>query len=200
MNVYAAVVAAAAVVVAAVPAAAADRRDVPYAAMSLGWHGPEDETTGNAGATVRRDDGFGAHAALGHAYNQFRGEAEIGWYRGNASPGGRTDTISLIAGLYYDIDTGTPFKPYVGGGVGLARVGFTNVTVPGLGTVDDNAWAMAWQLGMGVAYGLSDNVDLYAGYRWFDVANVKMETSDGSRFKLDDFGSHNVELGIRLRF
>jgi len=196
-----AIAAVAAVVFATAPTAFAEElRDFPYAAMSLGWHGPDDESTGNTNAIVRREDGFAAHAALGHTYRQFRAEAEAGWNRGAAGLTGRTDTASLTANIYYDIDTGTPLTPYIGGGAGLARVAFANVAVPGLGTIDDDVWGLAWQLGIGVSYGLSDKVDLYAGYRWFDVANVKMDTNNGSRVKLDDFGSHNVELGIRFRF
>ncbi|MDA8231913.1 MAG: porin family protein [Magnetospirillum sp.] len=175
--------------------------DAPYVSGSLGWHMPLDESIDNVDTSVRRGDGFALHGAIGHQYRQWRAEAELGWYRGGAGTNdGQSDTASAMVNAYYDFDTGTGFSPFVGGGVGLGWIDYSNVNVAGLGSINDNQVGLAWQLMAGLGYSLTDALMLYGDYRWFDIANVKMETAAGYQAKFADFGSHNVELGIRYRF
>jgi len=104
-----------------------------------------------------------------------------------------------MANAFYDVPTGTRLRPYVGGGLGMAVVNFSDVTVPTIGTFNDNEVGVSWQGLVGLEYDLADGMTLTGGYRWFDVFNLKMQTGP-SRVSLDGFGSHNLELGLRYRF
>lgn len=42
-------------------------------------------------------------------------------YRGEVSQRARVESDTAFLNLYYDLDTGTRFKPYIGGGVGVAQ-------------------------------------------------------------------------------
>ena len=73
---------------------------------------------------------------------------------------------------YFDIPTKTAFRPYVGAGIGLARIrGRVN-------WVDDE-WldvkgktTRAWQVGAGIGYNVTKNVTLDVGYRYVNNGNV----------------------------
>lgn len=193
-----AIIAAAGLVAAAAPAALAQSEaDFPYASFSAGWYHPLSEGTGNLETTVNRDDGPTLHVALGHKYRDFRAEAEVGWAYGGVGSHGGSNTASLMINAYYDLDTGTPVVPFVGVGAGMAYIDFDGVTVPGLGSFKDYDVDLAWQGILGLGYKLEDDLVLFGAYRFFDASNVKMHTESGTRVKLDGFGSHNVEIGIR---
>jgi opacity protein-like surface antigen len=69
---------------------------------------------------------------------------------------------NLLGNLWYDVDTGSSFTPYVGGGVGY---GHTVVTSDG---VDQEMTSSGWlyQLGAGVRVAAADNIALDLGYRY----------------------------------
>jgi len=107
---------------------------------------------------------------------------------------------SLMLNLYYDFDTGTKFNPYFGGGIGLARV-------EGKVKEDGESYSkkannLAWQLGAGVAYALTDNVSIDAGYRYTDMGDVEKTISGpGGYIKAKfDVSAHEFLLGLRYKF
>lgn len=78
----------------------------------------------------------------------------------------RTDVQFLLANAFFDIDTGTPVMPYLGAGVGAARV--TGILDDLCGCVSGGSRVRlvpAAQLGAGVRIALSDPVSLDIGYR-----------------------------------
>lgn len=138
------------------------------------------------------DNTWGVRAAYGVStplsYGGLRGEFELGW-NDDASKSGssafkiktpvdinynvETSIYSAMANVYYDLDTGTNFTPYVGAGLGYARVESTaSVGEVGL-KQKSSADNLAWNVGLGVAYKVSDNLSLDAGYRYTDYGNVK---------------------------
>lgn len=181
-------------------AAAADKPpDAPYGTFSLGWYHPEDVGVEGTNTTVKRGDGVSVRGALGHQYHDFRAEVELGWHQGSAGVDGDSSTYSLMANAYWDADTGSAWRPYVGAGAGLAEMTFDGVQVPGLGRVNDNHLGLAWEVMAGISWQWHDDMALTLGYRWFDVPNVKVDLDGGPNIRLGDFGSHQVEVGIRYR-
>lgn len=127
----------------------------------------------------------------------------------------RIDVFTAMANAYYDIDFGMPFIPYVGGGLGWARVktDSLNIVGGGLGLVSTEPGTtrdqFAWSLMAGVAYKLDRNWSVDLGYRYLDAG--KAETSgrgyDATGAFLasvaktrQELHLHEVSLGVRYQF
>ena len=61
---------------------------------------------------------------------------------------------------YYDIDTGTKFTPYVGAGIGMARL---KAKIDDETDFSKSKTTFAWQVGAGISYAMTENVSLDAG-------------------------------------
>jgi len=113
---------------------------------------------------------------------------------------------TLFFNAYYDFHTGTPFTPYLGGGVGLAFINtratnqgsaMMDITLPGWGpfpgTDPYDSWKtstgsvtrtnFAWNIGAGVAYNFTENIALDLGYRFVGLGHVQTKT--GSAMSMD---------------
>lgn len=108
----------------------------------------------------------------------------------------KMENNSVMLNAYYDIDTGTKLTPYVGAGIGMARL---KASLKG---DDANAskskTTFAWQVGAGVSYAMTDNLALDAGYRYTDADEVNVK-NDGSNNKFEA-KSHEFLLGARYTF
>lgn len=161
--------------------------------------------------------------AVGHSFGEFRLEAEAfisnstkARYTGtgtttiknmpqNGDSGTFTGTdwqesIKYVAGFvnaYYDIDTmGNGFRPYIGAGIGVARVsssitaaqtatGFTsattnttNTTAPANGdaaftAVRKNGVNFAFNLAAGVIYDINDQFYINLGYKYLNLGKAR---------------------------
>ena len=90
------------------------------------------------------------------------------------------ETQSVMLNGYYDIDTDTKLTPYVGAGIGYAKIKGKLLVDALSASEDDNSFA--WQVGAGVGYALTDSVTVDAGYRYVDYGDfsnddVKIDTS-----------------------
>ena len=105
----------------------------------------------------------------------------------------KVETQSVMLNGYYDFDTGTKLTPYVGAGIGYAKVKGT-LYVSGVkdGSIDDNNFA--WQAGFGAGYALTDNVTFDAGYRYVDYGDF---TEDSVKV---DTSAHELYAGLRYSF
>jgi len=103
---------------------------------------------------------------------------------------------SVMLNAYYDIDTGTKFTPYVGAGIGMARL--KGKVAEADGSISKSETSFAWQVGAGVTYAMTDNVSLDAGYRYTDSGDVTIK-EDWGKAKFDST-SHEFLLGARYAF
>jgi opacity protein-like surface antigen len=86
---------------------------------------------------------------------------------------GNVHTFTLMANVWYDFDhTDGWLKPYVGGGVGLAR---NRVQVGGGNILQGEEDNVAWQLGLGANVELDATTSLDIGYRYMDAGSVNVE-------------------------
>lgn len=150
--------------------------------------------------TVEADAGLGLRAALGTWLGRdVRGEVELA-YRVNdldqlcavscVAVSGEVSSLALLGNLYYDLPLTGPLRPYVGAGVGLARVELEE-SVDFFGDEDD---VLAYQALLGVAVPLTDALALQLGYRYF-------ATNDPTFNGVDvEYASHNLEAGLRIGF
>jgi opacity protein-like surface antigen len=166
--------------------------------------------------------------------NWFRADV-TGEYRGNSQflgtdritfPGGvGTDTYHasknewvVLANAYVDLGTWWCVTPFIGAGVGGARVSINNFTdqglanlgagaLPGLAFGDNvSKWNLAWALHAGVAYKVTPNFTVELAYRYLDLGSAvtgKGDTFDGilggrgRPFQFNDMTSQDIKLGVR---
>jgi opacity protein-like surface antigen len=170
----------------------------------------------------------------GYRFNNWFRVDITGEYRGNSTffgtdaitfPGGfGTDTYHatksewvVLGNAYVDLGTWWCMTPFIGAGVGTARVSIANFTdqgianngggaLPGLALADDVAkWNFAWALHAGVAYKVTPNFTVELAYRYLDMGNGltgDLRTFDGvnninnpTTFK--NITSHDLKLGVR---
>src|SRR5438552_11253195 len=174
---------------------------------------------------------------VGYKFNNWFRADVTGEYRGNSqffgtdrityAGGVGTDTYHatknewvVLANAYVDLGTWWCITPFIGAGVGGARVainGFTDqgivTPVPGPGPAlaslafGDNVsrWNFAWALHAGVAYRVTPNFTVELAYRYLDMGDGltgDLRTFDGTNnivnpttFK--SITSHDLKLGVR---
>jgi len=91
------------------------------------------------------------------------------------------------------------WTPYYGGGLGLGWVQVDELKVSGQLLSDDDAYGLAYQLGLGVDYALQDQFWLDMGYRFQGVWDVDFAETGGSSFSANIHG-HSLVLGLRIGF
>ena len=160
--------------------------------------------------------------------NWFRADL-TGEYRGNsqffgtdhltyAGPAYGVDTYNatknewvVLANAYVDLGTWWCITPFIGAGVGGARVainGFTDTNTPTGGVAfGDNVakWNFAWAAHAGVAYKVTPNFTVELAYRYLDMGDGL--TGDLRRFDgvntvnnpttFKNITSHDLKLGVR---
>lgn len=175
-----------------------------------GGYGQPHESDVLSGGTVQADaelDPSGAAAAaLGFEWvDGWRLEGELSWRRsdfdsidGVAVGDGRAEVYAAMFNIYYGLRKDAVVNPYLGAGMGAARLSVDDLAFGGA-QVDDAAVDFAWQAMAGVDFALSDSWVLSAEYRYFAVSEVKLTDSMQAPFKID-YGASTAMLGIRVRF
>lgn len=132
--------------------------------------------------------------------DSYSGKADNGGSRFNDGASGHVSATYLLANVWYDIDTGTSFTPYVGGGAGVAWVDASTKFSNDYGYTDGGL-GFAFQGGAGVTFDLTENIALDVGYRFKGIPNVNF-AGRGSIFSYDhgDLYSHNVQAGVIFKF
>ena len=195
----------------ATSAALAQQTSGPYVGIGGGANFARDADVSGTGidTSVEYDTGWAGVGSVGYGFgNGLRLELELGYrdndvdsISGQANGGGSTNVWSGMLNLLYDVSTGTPFTPYLGAGIGYARVKFKDVgPVNGAGaTIDDSDNVFAYQGILGVAYGLTENLKLALDYRYFGTQDPEFTTSTGTSVD-GEYAAHTVLLGLRWEF
>lgn len=175
---------------------------------------------GNPGATLvltnEVETGWGGQVALGYDFGRFRVEGEAGYTQNGSdryrvsSPftavipqDGTNEVLRFMGNGYFDITQGS-VKPYVGAGIGVARVHVVTVAATvreptPTRLIDDRDTVFAYQLMGGVAVGLTPRVRVFGQYRWLDAGTINGRDARGERFTRGISG-HNIDLGLRFAF
>lgn len=148
----------------------------------------------NATPKVRGETGWTVDAAVGRQidYN-FRAEGQLIYSNDEQKVGdGRIKVLAGLANAYYDFDTGTKLRPFVGAGVGIGQVKLEG------GAVDDDDTGFAYQLQTGVTYPINDRLSAQIGYRYLGVNNV--EVGSGAQAVRGDYHDQAVTVGLTYKF
>lgn len=161
-------------------------------------------------ASVKFDYDTGAVGTLAAGYATavgVRAELEAGYRWANDISGdndassrwtGNSRALSFMGNVYYDINTGTAFTPYIGVGAGVAQVKLTANDPANNYRVSDTDWVFAYQGIVGVSYSFTNNLAATLDYRYFDTIDSKFKGPNG-RVE-GEYASHSVLLGLRYSF
>ncbi len=175
---------------------------------------------GSATGSIDFDPGFGLSGAAGYSWGNFRLEGEIS-YRKNGLDEVQVDTLSVAGVLFtslgtfdidgdttalgfmangwYDVDTGTPWVPFLGAGLGVARLNIDIESIAGVATTyDESDNVFAYQAGAGVGYKVTPTTTVSLSYRFFGTADPEFD--DGVDKVDTEYSSHNIMVGILGRF
>jgi OmpA-OmpF porin, OOP family len=158
------------------------------------------------------DEDWMAGVGFGYAFqNGFRAEAELSYRSNEFGPepvgdpvdddvSGEASSWAAMLNGYYDFNRGGRFEPYIGLGVGAAKVD-VDLDAP-RGSADDTV--LAYQAMAGVAIGLTERLDLDIGVRYFAAPEIDTTEAFDSTLTLQesevDYEHTAVTLGLRWQF
>lgn len=121
---------------------------------------------------------------------------------GTANASGNLDNTSVMVNVLYDIQTDTPWVPFLGGGIGYSRVGMNKLETGSTTLVDSATNAFAYQFKGGVAYHFNDSMAATVLYRYFATDNLSFAGSSAApgTVKTGGIRSHNAEVGFQFNF
>ena len=142
--------------------------------------------------------GAGGAAGIGYDFGVIRLDGGVTYLstgirisrKGILDEDANEDTFTLLAATgnaWYDIDTGSPWTLYFGGGFGTANLGIHLVDIDVVDETDDpdytfSTWSLAFQAGAGIGYTIADFMVIDLGYRLLgsiDPELVKLGSIDG---------------------
>jgi len=162
--------------------------------------------------TVSFDRGYTYGATFGkHVFRNFRLEGELSSAKydannmedGTRASGPATGDLTatyLLANIWYDIPLKSKLAPYIGGGIGAARVAADVLFGGGVSGYQDGGTAFAYQLGLGFTYPVSKKLNLDVGYRYKAVPTVDFTGSGLSLPIFHDGALHSSNLQIGLMY
>lgn len=140
------------------------------------------------GADFDLKSGLVLNGAIGYNFGSARLEGAVGYQKHDFKD--MDDDLSLLTAMvnaYYDFDVDSSVKPYIMGGLGMARVDMS--------WTSDNEDVFAWQVGAGLGLNVADSTTLDLGYRY--LKPNEFDTHGLGDGKLE---CHNVMLGLRYQF
>ncbi len=187
----------------------------PYVSLGAGpqWlmnsknYERNEATEPSSSDTYRFDTGWAGVGAVGYGLgNGIRLEGELGYRHSgvkDANTGPSSGSVSawdLMANGLYDFNLGWPVTPYVGVGVGGARVSFNKVAEPEGGeSVDDTSTVFAYQGIAGLTYAINQNLKVDAGYRYFSTTTPHVKDTSGD-IEHAHYHDHTLLISLRWEF
>ena len=173
------------------------------------------DINGSGGRSSRTYNTVGGAFAVGYYLNRLdsrvplraeleyaaRGDVRASWDSGSHIGAGKFEALfnvqTLQANLYWDIDTGTPFKPFIGGGLGLSFI-YADYKTAGSSNYSDSTTGLAWNAGAGIAYDINESITVDLAYRFagYGHAEAKRVHSTTKNY----MSANEFLLGLRLNF
>ncbi|MBE0503923.1 MAG: porin family protein [Desulfuromonadales bacterium] len=118
---------------------------------------------------------------------------------GKVAADGDLTADSLLFNAFGVYRSNSVWTPYLGAGLGIARITAADLSVTGQSLSDDDALVFAYQFGLGTDIALTESLIIDLGYRLFSTSKAKLKEANGEEFKLE-YLSHSAMLGLRLSF
>lgn len=160
----------------------------------------EDGWTGIVEGGYRLSNGLRAGLEIGYTSSTIGDIA--GGPPGRAGGAGDVTAMTYMGVIGYELNAIGPVRPYVSAGVGVATVKLDDAADlfgPGE-TFNDKDTGVAWQVGAGVAYAVSPNLDLTLGYRFLDTGIIRVSQDGNGQRASFDYQNHTAMVGLRWTF
>jgi opacity protein-like surface antigen len=149
------------------------------------------------------------------ATDRFTGTAGGVPYNGVDNYGGSKSEWLVMANGYVDLGTWWGITPFIGAGVGGARVSIANFTDTGTNSLPftttgfasaptGSKWNLAWAVHTGLAYNVTQNLVLELAYSYIDLGQGQTGVlsdytgaTTNNVFRFRDITSHDLKLGVR---
>jgi len=118
---------------------------------------------------------------------------------GKVAADGDITADTLLLNTFGVYRSSSVWTPYLGVGLGIARITAADLSVTGQPLSDDDALVFAYQFGFGTDIALTESLILDLGYRLLSTSKAKLKEANGEEFKLE-YLSHSAMLGLRLSF
>ena len=155
------------------------------------------------------------YSGVSASYFEFSGR-DNGDPHSNEDRASHLDSKTLFVNMYFDVNIGTIFTPYIGAGIGVSNASADYNFQSGRYSIPESRvsdWKLGWNVGAGVGVRLTQQLTLDLGYRYTDLGHFsgmaglyKEDYAASSTWrtqeeKLDfDLTSHEVVLGLRYTF
>lgn len=164
--------------------------------------------------------GAGGAAGIGYDFGAIRLEGGLSYLStgikisrdGELEEDDNKDAFTVLAATgnaWYDIDTGSQWTLYFGGGFGTANLGIhlVDIEVPDTPDYTFSTWSLAFQAGAGIGFTIADFMVIDLGYRLLGAIDPKLEKSGsigGQDFEWPlapgTLLAHRLGLGFRIIF
>ncbi len=182
-----------------------------YVALGAGaaWSSGLSVTGTTTGTVNLKQPGFNVSGAFGRYIDEIkviRLEGEILYTRSDISnisgtaAGGNLSNASLMFNAFYDFNTDSNWTPFIGGGIGYARVTLDELSAGGVTLIDDSDDAFAWQFKAGVSYQLTPSVSINGSYRLNSTDNLVFQDPTGASVTSAGLTNQSAEIGVRFHF
>lgn len=116
---------------------------------------------------------------------------------------GHVSSINLLANIWYDFDVIEGITPYLGGGAGIGFADAKSQRTALPAEFNGSDIGIAYQIGAGLKFALTDTVDFDFGYRYRGVSNVTFDsdyTAVNQINKSTDLSGHFLQFGLTMKF
>lgn len=104
-------------------------------------------------------------------------------------------TKAVFFNMYYDFQSNTAWVPYIGGGVGAAKLKTVVMEE------SDDKSTLAWNVGLGMQYRMSRHGSFDFGYRYVSYGSFKRHFDDTYKYLENDkveAAAHELYAGFRI--
>lgn len=188
-------------------------------AHAEGWYGRADVgasvggdmffSTDGGSVTLDMDENFHVSGAVGKAMgNGLRIEGELSYRANDLVPladnldVGDITAFTGMVNAYLDFNREGTIRPYVGAGVGYAKLEIDAVNLANPEFIHDDDSVLTYQLMAGVGFALSGNAVVDIGYRHYEAQDLGFDGTDAGIPTLfnSEYQHQSVTAGIRWSF
>lgn len=116
---------------------------------------------------------------------------------------GSLDAFFGMVNLWYDVPTKSKFKPYAGGGLGVARISLEGRSKVGNTVVDYGDTVFAGQIGFGGRTSVGERGSIDIGYRYKMTADINPSTTlefIPTDLSNGNYAAHSINVGYSYSF
>ena len=158
------------------------------------------------GYKTESDAGWMTQGQVGYGFGPWKVEGELS-YRSNGvskvngvSGSGTTSALAPMINAIYEFLPQSQWHPFVGAGIGAARLNSGTVKQNGVAVYKGNDWQFAYQGFTGVGFDVSKNVELKAQYRYFATPDYTSKASSNNANLSSQYSDHALLFGVTYKF